>query len=137
MKIGIVASGFNPKITKKMLDAALLEAKKQKVQVLHVVKVPGVLEIPLALKKLLKRKEIEGVACLGAVVQGQTEHDRLVAFTSAEKIISLSLESEKPVSMCISGPRITRKQGVARAKEYGKRSIETLIKLEKNLKNIG
>jgi len=67
---------------------------------------------------------------------GQAEHDRLVAFTAAEKIVSLSLKYDKPVSVGISGPRINKKQALARGAEYGKRSIQTLKKLQQNLKSL-
>lgn len=134
MKIAIIVSDFNSQITSKMLDAAIKEARKQDLQIKHLVRVPGVLEIPFALKKILKKKDIGAVATIGAVLQGKTEHDRLVAYTAAEKITALSLEYEKPVSVGITGPRMTRKQAMQRAYIFGKRSIETLIDLRKNLK---
>lgn len=134
--IGIIISEFNSGITKKMLKAALMQAKADGVNIVCVIWVPGCLEIPFALKKLLKKKEIQAVATLGAVLQGQTEHDRLVAFTCAEKIVSLSLQFEKPVSIGIIGPSASKKQAIARAKKYGKKSITTLKKLILNLKNI-
>lgn len=136
MKIAIVASEFNKEITDKMLEAALAEAAKENFSVLAVVAVPGALEAPLAVKKLLKKKEIEGVAVLGAVIQGKTEHDRLVAFTAADKLLGLSLEFEKPVAVCISGPRITQELASLRAEGYGKRSIQTLKNMQKSLKTI-
>lgn len=136
MKIAIVCAEFNLEITNKMLDAALAQAKEDNFEVVHVVRVPGVLEIPFALKKILAKKNVEAAATLGCVMQGQTEHDRLVAFTAAEKILALSLEFDKPVSMGISGPRMNKKQANARANEFGKRSIETLKNLQKSLYSI-
>ncbi len=134
MKIAIVCAEFNSDITEKMLSAALAQAKKEGIEVAQIVRVPGALEIPFALNRLLSKKEIDGAATLGSVIQGQSEHDRLVAFTAAEKIVSLSLKYDKPVSLGISGPRINKKQALARATEYGARSIETLAKLNKNVK---
>ncbi len=136
MKIAIVVSEFNKNITQQMLDSALLTAKKENMQVLQVARVPGALEIPLTVKKLLKKKQIEGVATLGAVIQGDTEHDRVVAFTCAQKLVDLSLEFEKPVTLGVSGPRMTEKQALSRAKEYGQRCIETLKQLKQTLKNL-
>ena len=136
MKIAIVASEFNKEITDKMLQAALKETKKEGIKVQYVVKVPGALETALATKKLLKKKGIEGVVVLGAVIQGKTGHDRLVAFTAADKLLALSLEFEKPVAVCISGPGITSKLAFSRAEGYGKRSIQTLKNMQKSLKTI-
>lgn len=136
MKIAIVASEFNKEITGKMLKAALTEAEKEGIRVQYVVKVPGALETALAAKKLLKKKSVEGVAVLGAVIRGKTGHDRLVAFTAADNLLALSLEFEKPVAVCISGPGITKELALSRAEGYGKRSVQTLKNMQKSLKTI-
>lgn len=129
MKIGIVVSEFNPKITKKMLSVALKEAKNLGLIVFEVVTVSGAFEIPFAAKQLLKKKEIDGVATLGAIIKGGTDHDQVIAHAVAKKLLDLSLEFDKPVSLGISGPNITKKQAFARAKEYGNRSVQAVVAL--------
>ena len=66
---------------------------------------------------------------MGAVVQGSTSHDEIVAYTSAEKITELSLKYDKPVGYGISGPRMTIEQARARAKEFSVRAVEAVVKM--------
>ena len=50
MRLGIVASRFNEDISGKLLERARAEAEKLGIKDCVVVKVPGALEIPLALQ---------------------------------------------------------------------------------------
>ncbi len=132
--IGIVVAEFNGDITSQMLEVALQTAKGLNLRVKRVVHVPGSLEIPLAAKQLLRDTEIAGVACLGVVKKGETEHDRVVAHTSVRKLVDLSLEYNKPVGIGISGPGITLEQARARIDSFGKNSVETVFKMLQALK---
>lgn len=114
MKLGIVVSEYYwEKVTGKMLDVALLAAKDAGA-LADVVKVPGSFDIPLAAKRLLQRKDIDGVVTLGAVVQGETAHDEVIAHAVAKALTELSLEFGKPVVLGVNGPRMTMEQAIAR-----------------------
>ena len=69
MRIGIVCSEFNFDITQMMLERAKEHAKFLEVDVARVVMAPGVYDIPLAVKLLLKDKGIDGVVTIGAVIE--------------------------------------------------------------------
>src|SRR3989344_6139373 len=101
MKLGIVVADFNGEITSKMLNYALKKAKSMKVGVAKIIHVPGSFDTPLAVKHLLKRKDISAVAILGAVIKGGTDHDEIVAENAARCAADLSLQYEKPVSLGI------------------------------------
>jgi len=133
--IGIVAAEFNYDITYAMVELAKEHARFLEADVVKVVKVPGVFDIPLAVKKLVGLKNIDCVVTLGAVIEGQTEHDEVVAQHSARKIIDLSLESGKPVSLGITGPGMSRLEAQTRV-EYAKHAVETAVKMVKRLKEI-
>ncbi len=128
MKIGIVIADFHKKISSEMLKHALAAAKKKKLEVVSVVKATGAFDCPLPLKRMLAREDIEGAVVLGAVVQGETAHDEVVAYTAAGKIAELSLKFDKPVGYGICGPRMTKAQAKARAKGFALRAIEALAK---------
>lgn len=114
MKIGIVVSEtYWVDITGKMLSAAQETAQQAGAQV-EVIKVPGSFDIPLQVKKLLQRKEIDGVVTLGAVIKGDTDHDQVICHAVAKSLIDLSLEFEKPVVLGINGPEMSRAQARAR-----------------------
>jgi 6,7-dimethyl-8-ribityllumazine synthase len=87
----------------------------------------------LAIKKLLQRKDVDGVIALGAVIEGETEHDDIVIQNAARKIADLSVEHDKPVGLGISGPGMTRLQAEDRI-ERAKAAVEAVVKLHRRLK---
>jgi 6,7-dimethyl-8-ribityllumazine synthase len=101
VRIAIVASRFNDFITKRLLDACLTELKLQglKEKQITVVWVPGSFEAPLTALKFAKRKDIDAVICLGAVIRGETYHFEVVANECARGIMGASLAAVKPVIM--------------------------------------
>lgn len=133
MKIGIVVSEFNYDITGVMLERAKQHAEFLGVEVVEVVSVPGVYDIPLATKSLLKRDEIDATVALGAVLEGETEHDEIVMGQTSRKIVDLSVEYEKPVGLGITGPGMTRLQAEERI-DRAKQAVEAVAKLHKRLK---
>ena len=135
IKIGIVAAEFNYDITYAMVELAREHAKFLEADVVNVVKVPGVFDIPLAVSKLIRRKNIDCIVTLGAVIEGQTEHDEVVAQHAARKIIDLSLEYEKPVSLGITGPGMSRLEAQTRV-EYAKHAVETAVKMVKRMREL-
>jgi 6,7-dimethyl-8-ribityllumazine synthase len=134
MKIGIVVSEYNFDITQMMLERAKAHAKFLGAEVSSIIEVPGTLDAPLAAKKLFSDKSIDGVAVLGAVIEGDTQHDEIVAQHASRKLIDLSLEFNKPLGYGISGPGESRAQAAARIDGYAKRAIETIVKLHKVVK---
>jgi len=116
LKFGIVVSRFNDFITKKLLDGALdaLMGHGASEQNIEVVRVPGAFEIPLAAKKLAKKKSIDAVICLGAIIRGATPHFEYVASEAANGVASVSLETGMPISFGILTTN-TIEQAVERA----------------------
>ncbi len=99
--IAIVASVFNDYITKELLASCLNELKRQglKESQITTVWVAGCFEIPVTALKLAKKKNVDAVICLGAVIRGDTYHFEIVANESARGIMNVSLMTGKPVIM--------------------------------------
>ena len=100
-RIAIVASSFNDFITKRLLNACLMELQRQGLgdEQIALVWVPGAFEIPLTALKFAKRKDIDAVICLGAVIRGDTYHFEIVSNECARGIMEASLLAAKPVIM--------------------------------------
>ncbi len=100
-RIAIVASSFNDFITKKLLSSCLMELHTQGLgdQQVTTVWVPGAFEIPLTALALARRKDIDAVICLGAVIRGETYHFEVVSNECARGIMEASLMTSKPVIM--------------------------------------
>ncbi|HUU07709.1 MAG TPA: 6,7-dimethyl-8-ribityllumazine synthase [Thermoplasmata archaeon] len=125
--IGIVCSEFNFDLTQTMLEMAKEHAKFLDVDVAKVMMVPGVFDIPLAVKTLIKDGTIDAVVTIGAVVEGETEHDQVVIGQAARKITDLAVEYEKPVGLGITGPGMSRLQAEDRI-ERAKDAVEAVVK---------
>ncbi|MBI2138841.1 6,7-dimethyl-8-ribityllumazine synthase [Candidatus Woesearchaeota archaeon] len=127
--LGIVVSDYNSEITHKMLLVAELHAKHLGVAIGDIIHVPGAYEIPFAAMQLLGQKEIDAVVALGAILQGETAHDEVIAFSTAKSLQELSLKYNKPVGLGISGPRMTMEQAAARIESFAKNAVEACINL--------
>ena len=128
-KLGMVVSQFNYEITKEMKRKAQERAKEIRARIIEIVEVPGAFEIPFAVKKLLEDKNIQGVVTIGTVIKGGTDHDEVVAHAVAKKLLDLSIEFNKPVSLGISGPNITWEESEKRIDEYAVRAVETVVEM--------
>jgi 6,7-dimethyl-8-ribityllumazine synthase len=96
----IVVSRFNESITQNLLSACLKTFKEKGVtqEQIEIVWVPGAFEIPLMVQALLKKnKNLQGVITLGCVIEGETDHFRLIVDTVTRQISDLSLRFEKPI----------------------------------------
>jgi 6,7-dimethyl-8-ribityllumazine synthase len=130
--LGIVVSEYNYDITSVMLERAKAQADFLEVNVVRVVTVPGVFDMPLAVKKLLLNKGIDAVVTLGAVIEGETEHDEIVITNAARKMTDLAVEFEKPVGLGVTGPGMTRLQAQDRVEKAGE-VVESVVKMLKRL----
>jgi 6,7-dimethyl-8-ribityllumazine synthase len=100
MRLGIVASLFNEAIVSQLLERARVEARRLGVEA-AVVKVPGALEIPLALQWLAQSGRFDALVALGAVIRGDTYHFEVVANESARGVTDVALECGIPVANAI------------------------------------
>ena len=100
-QIAIVVSSFNEFISKPLLHSCLTEFKRQGLsdKQITTVWVPGSFEIPVTALKLAKKKNIDAVICIGAVIRGDTYHFEVVANECASGMMQASLLSGKPVIM--------------------------------------
>jgi 6,7-dimethyl-8-ribityllumazine synthase len=135
VNIGIVASEFNYDITYMMVELAKEQAEFLGARVTKDVKVPGAFDMPLAVKAMLERDDIDAVVTLGAVIEGATDHDQIVIQHASRKIADLSLEYNKPVALAISGPGLSRLEAQERV-EYAKRGVEAVVKMVRRLEEI-
>ena len=132
-KIGMVAAEFNYEITSLMVARAKAEAEFLGVEITKTIMVPGVFEVPLAVKNLIADKDIDAVITLGAVIEGETEHDEVVMGQASRKIMDLSLEYNKPVAFGLTGPGMTELQAMDRI-EKGAQVVDAAVKMLQRLK---
>ncbi|MEM2933849.1 MAG: 6,7-dimethyl-8-ribityllumazine synthase [Methanocellales archaeon] len=133
INLGFVVSEFNRDLTYQMEIVGREHASFLGANVERTIMVPGVYDMPLAIKKLLKDKNIDAVVTIGCVIEGATEHDEVIMQHAARKIIDLSVEYDKPVALGISGPGMSRMEAHERI-DYAKRAVESAVKMVKRLR---
>ncbi|MFZ8860474.1 MAG: 6,7-dimethyl-8-ribityllumazine synthase [Thermocrinis sp.] len=103
LKLSIVASRFNHTLVERLVEGAIdcFLRHEGEEENLTLVRVPGSWEIPMAVKELLLKEEIEGVVALGVLIRGATPHFEYIANEVAKGLAMLSLEHRKPVSFGI------------------------------------
>ena len=92
-KILIVNANYYKNISKKLI----LSSKKKlnnKVKV-NIINVPGIYEIPIAIRKNIKK--FDGFIALGCVIKGQTPHFDLISYSTFNSILNLSINFNKPI----------------------------------------
>ena len=103
-RIGLVCARFHRENVEMMLDIAKARAEDFGIEVAEVIWVPGSLEVPLALKGLVVRDDIDGAACLGIIEKGETQHGFVMGQAVVKTLLELQLEYDKPIGLGIIGP---------------------------------
>ena len=99
LRFGVVISRFNDLFTQQLLRGALDCFQRHGVRdgTVTVVWVPGSLEIPLAVQKLVQTKKFDALVALGVVIQGATPHAGLINGQVTRSLTQIALNESIPV----------------------------------------
>lgn len=113
-RIAVVQARFNEELTGPMAEMAM-QAIQNEGGVVHTHKtVAGVYDLPLVAQNLARRHDVDGVVVLGVVVKGSTKHDEIITHCTAKTLQEISLETQTPIGLGITGPGMTWEQAEAR-----------------------
>ena len=101
-RIGVVCGSFHKDEVERMLGYSTEEAQTLGLTVGDVVWVPGSMEVPLALDRLLATHD--GAVCLGIIENGETQHGLAMGQAVLKTILELQLKHNKPIGLGIIGP---------------------------------
>ncbi len=102
MNFCIVASQFNPNYVQSLVNAATNELRSiMPGSFVHLVQVPGAFEIPLAVKKTIQDKTPNAVIAIGVVIEGETDHARLISEATTFWLQQISLDTSVPIIHCV------------------------------------
>ena len=93
-KILIINANYYDILTKKLVISSKKFLKKQKFK-LSILDVPGVFEIPIAIRKNINK--FDGFVALGCVIKGKTPHFDLICKSSFKAFLDLSIAYNKPI----------------------------------------
>ena len=104
MNLGIVCGAFHRKQVERMLEYAHDEAEAKNWEVVEVSWVPGSMEAPLALERMLQNEDVHGAVVLGIIERGETEHGLVMGQAVTRAVIDLQISHNKPIGLGIIGP---------------------------------
>ncbi|HET9402392.1 MAG TPA: 6,7-dimethyl-8-ribityllumazine synthase, partial [Candidatus Acidoferrales bacterium] len=103
LRIGVVVSRFNARITDRLRKGALeaLKTAGATDAQMDIVDVPGAFEIPLTAKRLAEAKKVDAVIAIGCVLRGETDHYNYVCSEVARGVQLAQLDTGVPIIFCV------------------------------------
>jgi 6,7-dimethyl-8-ribityllumazine synthase len=92
----IVVARFYEDLADRLVDGARRVFDEAGVSYVEVHPVPGAFELPLAARYCADSGRFDGVACLGAVIRGETDHYDYVCAEAARGIARVGLDTGVP-----------------------------------------
>jgi len=100
LRIGVVTALFNRSITDGLKEGALEYLAEAETDEVIVVDAPGAFELPL-IAAALSGAGVHAVVCLGAVIEGDTDHYAHVAHRASEGLMRVQLDTGVPIAFGI------------------------------------
>jgi len=115
-RFAVCVAGFYEDLAERLLAGAIEGFALAGVdpEAVEVHEVPGAFELPLAAKLCAESGRFAGVACLGAVIRGETDHYDYVCAESARGVQEVALATGIPCSFGVLTCE-TIEQALARA----------------------
>ena len=137
LHIGIVQARFNAHITDALAQACTDELRALGVERIHLVKVPGALEVPLALQAMAQQEEnpFHALIALGCIIRGETYHFELVANESGAGVTRVGLDYNIPIANAILTTE-NEAQAVARQTDKGRDAARVAVEMARLLEKL-
>ena len=123
----IVASQYNARYVKAMLNAAKAELNRAGQTRVRVIRVPGAFEIPVVASRLAAsahaspaahQRPLSAIICLGVIFQGETSHAQHIGWGVTHALAQIQTQHQVPV---IHAVFVFEKEEHARARCLGKK----------------
>ena len=115
-EFAVVSATFYSDLSERLVNGATEAFAEHDVSPasVHTYEVPGAFELPLAAKWCAESGRFDGVACLGVVIRGETDHYEFVCAEAARGIQEVQLRTGIPCAFGVITCD-TREQAEARA----------------------
>ena len=96
----LVVARWNSFVVEHLLEGALDTLRRHGISddQMHIVRVPGAFEIPIACQKLAQGDDCDAIIALGAVIRGGTPHFEYVAGECTKGLAQVQMETGKPIA---------------------------------------
>ena len=96
MRFAIVVARFYEELAERLVKGATELFEQANAEAIDVFDVPGAFELPLAALIAAESGRYDGIACLGAVIRGETSHYDHVCEEAARGIQDVALRTGIP-----------------------------------------
>jgi 6,7-dimethyl-8-ribityllumazine synthase len=128
----IAVGRFYSELAERLVAGALAVFTEAGHPDVEVFDVPGAFELPLAASYAATSGRFAGVACLGAVIRGETDHYDYVCAETARGVMSVSLDTGVPCAFGVL-TCATMEQALARAgggkRDQGRHAAEAVLRM--------
>lgn len=132
MSFAIVIGRFYEDLARRLERGALDAFREGGCDDVEVFDVPGAFELPLAASYAARSGRFAGVACLGAVIRGETDHYDFVCAEAARGIQQVALSTGVPCAFGVLTCE-TMEQALARAgggkRDQGRHAAEAVLRM--------
>jgi len=131
-RYAIAVGRFYEELAERLVAGAQSAFADAGVEPAEVFDVPGAFELPLAAEYVARSGRYAGVACLGAVIRGETDHYDFVCSEAARGIQDVALRTGVPCSFGVLTVE-TMEQALARAgggkRDTGRHAAEAVLRM--------
>tara|TARA_Y100000385_G_scaffold283213_1_gene338960 strand:- start:125 stop:520 length:396 start_codon:yes stop_codon:yes gene_type:complete len=131
MKIAAVCGSFHKEEIQRMLEYAENEANINGAEISKIIWVPGSMEVPLALNRLLEDNEVDAAIALGIIERGETQHGLVMGQAVTKSIIELQIKFDKSIGLGIIGPGAEKHHIEPRLEPHARSAVNAVIKMSK------
>jgi 6,7-dimethyl-8-ribityllumazine synthase len=128
----IAIGRFYVDLAERLLTGAHAAFAEHGTTQVEVFDVPGAYELPLAASYAARSGRFAGVACLGAVIRGETDHYDFVCAETAAGVMRVQLDTGVPCAFGVL-TCATMEQALARSgggkRDQGRHAAEAVIRM--------
>jgi 6,7-dimethyl-8-ribityllumazine synthase len=128
----IVVARFYEDLAERLVEGANAAFAQEGHNDVEVFDVPGAFELPLAAGYAARSSRFAGVACLGAVIRGETDHYDFVCAQAAAGVMRVQLDTGVPCAFGVLTCE-TMEQALARAggdkRDQGRHAAEAVMRM--------
>jgi 6,7-dimethyl-8-ribityllumazine synthase len=128
----IVVARFYEDLAERLVAGATSAFARDGEHVVEVFDVPGAFELPLGASYAAASGRFAGVACLGAVIRGETDHYDFVCTQAAGGVMRVQLDTGVPCAFGVLTCQ-TMEQALARAgggkRDQGAHAAEAVLRM--------
>ncbi len=129
MNIAAVCGSFHKWAIERMLDFAKNEASIRGAKISQIIWVPGSMEVPLALERILGDDEIDAAITLGIIERGETQHGLVMGQAVTKSIIDLQIRHNKPIGLGIIGPGAEEHHIEPRLEPHARSAVNAVVEM--------